>query len=92
MQLATLKSILAGQDAKLQAHLLVRQATASRVNELREVVERHEYCRQRDLHRPPSPGAASSSRAREPTSAPPKEPTLHTTPSKKTLKEWKEGK
>ena len=86
MQLATLKSILAGQDAELRAHLLVRQATATRVNELREIVERHEYRRQHDLRRPPSP-VATSSRTHESTSAPMKELTLPVTPTKKSLKE-----
>ena len=92
MQLATLKAILAGQDSELRAQLLVRQSTATRVNELRELVERSDYRRQRDFRRPSSPGAANSSRAHESTSGPTKEPDIPTSSSKKSLKEWKEGK
>ena len=91
-QLAILKSTLARQDAELRAHLLVRQSIATRVNELRELVERHEYRRQRDLSRPPSPVVATSSRVHETTSVPTKEPAVPTSSSKKSLKEWKEEK
>ncbi|RXW14021.1 hypothetical protein EST38_g11832 [Candolleomyces aberdarensis] len=91
-QLATLKATLARQDAELRAHLLVRQATAVRVNELRERMERHEHCRLRNFRRPPSPGVATSTRTHDASVPMTRDHTAPTSSSKKSVKEWKEGK
>ncbi|KAJ2928996.1 hypothetical protein H1R20_g8100, partial [Candolleomyces eurysporus] len=91
-QLATLKATLARQDAELRAQLLVRQATAVRINELREQMERHEHRRLRDFRRPPSPGVAASIRAHDAPVSLTRDHAVPTSSSKKSVKEWKEGR
>jgi len=91
-QLATLKATLARQDAELRAHLLVRQATAVRINELREQMERHEHRRLRDFRRPPSPGVAALTRAHDAPVPTTKDHAVPASSSKKSVKEWKEGR
>ncbi|KAJ2934007.1 hypothetical protein H1R20_g3084, partial [Candolleomyces eurysporus] len=91
-QLATLKATLARQDAELRAQLLVRQATAVRINELREQMERHEHRRLRDFRRPPSPGVAASTRAHNAPVSTTRDPAVPASSSKKSVKEWKEGR
>ncbi|KAJ2931025.1 hypothetical protein H1R20_g6071, partial [Candolleomyces eurysporus] len=91
-QLATLKATLARQDAELRAQLLVRQATAVRINELREQMERHEHRRLRDFRRPPSLGVAASTRAHDAPVSTTRDHAVPASSSKKLVKEWKEGR
>ncbi|RXW20336.1 hypothetical protein EST38_g5526 [Candolleomyces aberdarensis] len=91
-QLATLKATLARQDAELRAHLLVRQATAVCVNKRREQMERHEHRHLRDFRRPPSPGVAASIRTHNASVPTTRDHAVPASSSKKSVKEWKEGK
>ncbi|KAJ2920905.1 hypothetical protein H1R20_g16188, partial [Candolleomyces eurysporus] len=91
-QLATLKATLARQDAELRAQLLVRQATAVRINELRKQMERHEHRCLRDFRRPPSPGVAASTCAHDAPVSTTRDHAVPASSSKKSVKEWKEGR
>ncbi|KAJ2920836.1 hypothetical protein H1R20_g16259, partial [Candolleomyces eurysporus] len=91
-QLATLKPTLARQDAELCAHLLVCQATAVCINKLREQMERHKHRHLRDFCRPPSPGVAALTRVHDTPVPMTKDHAVPTSSSKKSVKEWKEGR